>query len=335
MQTAVDLHGRHLMTLNDYTREEISYLIDLAADLKTAKSEGWEQPSLTGKQIALIFEQDSLRTRCVLEVAAHDQGAHVTFIGAAGARFGQTETVKDIARLLGRMYDAIEYRGVDDRVAEGLAAWAEVPVYRGLTDEWHPAQILADFLTCDEHLDKPLDEIAFCYLGDARRNLAGTLLVAGARLGMDARIAGPRELWPAQEALELARRRAKLSGGQLTVTEDLHEGVTGCDVLLADTWVSPGEPAEVWRERISMLLPYQINARALELTGNPHIKFMHCLPAVHSSDTTFGAELSERYGLSALEVTDEVFESHASLVFAEAENRMHMTKAVLVATLAG
>jgi len=333
VSSVVDLRGRHLLTLNDYSREEIVYLIDLAADLKAAKYAGREEQQLVGKEIALIFEKDSTRTRCAFEVAAYDQGAHVTFIGPTGSHMGHKETVRDTARVLGRMYDAIEYRGFAESVADELAQWAGVPVYNGLTDEWHPTQILADFLTFDEHVSKPLDEVSFCYLGDARFNVADTYLVGGAKLGMDVRVASPRSLWPADEIVDLARRIALSSGGQIMVTEDVEEAVKDCDVLLTDVWVSMGEPAEIWGERIELLLPYQVNARTMALTGNPDVKFMHCLPAFHNTDTAVGKELYERYGLDALEVTDEVFESPASLVFDEAENRLHTIKAVLVATL--
>ena len=333
MSTTIDLHGRHLLTLNDYSREEIIYLLDLAAELKAAKREGREEKKLNGKEIALIFEKDSTRTRCAFEVGAHDQGAHVTFIGPTGSHMGHKETVKDTARVLGRMFDAIEYRGFGESVADELAEWAGVPVYNGLTDEWHPTQILADFLTFREHVAKPLEEVTFCYLGDARFNMADTYLIGGAKLGMDVRIASPRTLWPRQEITDLAQELAEQSRGRITITEDVAEAVRGCDVLLTDVWVSMGEPAEVWKERIDLLLPYQINARAMELTGNPDAKFMHCLPAFHNTDTALGKELFEKYGLSALEVTEEVFESPASIVFDEAENRMHTIKAVLVATL--
>jgi ornithine carbamoyltransferase len=333
MSTAIDLRGRHLLTLHDYTREEILYLIDLAAELKTAKREGREQQRLSGRNIALIFEKDSTRTRCAFEVASYDQGANVTFIGPSGSHMGHKETVKDTARVLGRMYDAIEYRGFGERVADELAQYAGVPVYNGLTDEWHPTQILADFLTFREHLSKPLDEVVFCYLGDARFNMADTYLVGAAKLGMDVRIAAPKSLWPSDEVLDFARETAAGSGAKITVTEDVAEAVRGCDVLLTDVWVSMGEPAEVWKERIELLLPYQVNSRAMELTGNPEVKFMHCLPAFHNTDTAVGKDLSEKYGLEALEVTEEVFESPASIVFDEAENRMHTIKAVLVATL--
>ena len=333
MSTTIDLHGRSLLTLNDYSREEIIYLLDLAADLKAAKREGREQQKLIGKEIALIFEKDSTRTRCAFEVATYDQGGNVTFIGPSGSHMGHKETVKDTARVLGRMYDAIEYRGFGEGVADELAEWAGVPVYNGLTDEWHPTQILADFLTFQEHIPKSLNEVKFCYLGDARFNMADTYLVGGAKLGMDVRLASPRSLWPAQEVVDTARSVAAQSGAKITITEDLQEAVKGADALLTDVWVSMGEPAEVWKERIELLLPYQVNARAMELTGNPDVKFMHCLPAFHNTDTAVGRELYEKYGLDALEVTEDVFESPASVVFDEAENRMHTIKAVLVATL--
>jgi len=333
MSTTLDLRGRHLLTLNDYSRGEILYLLDLAAELKAAKREGREEQRLGGKNIALIFEKDSTRTRCAFEVAAYDQGANVTFIGPSGSHIGHKETVKDTARVLGRMYDAIEYRGFGEAVADELAQWAGVPVYNGLTDEWHPTQILADFLTFREHIAKPLEQVSFCYLGDARFNMADTYLVGGAKLGMNIRIASPRSLWPTDEIQALAHETARESGATILLTDDVEQGVTGCDVLLTDVWVSMGEPAKVWKERIELLLPYQVNARAIELTGNPKVKFMHCLPAFHNADTSVGAELQANYGLDALEVTEEVFESPASLVFDEAENRMHTIKAVLVATL--
>jgi ornithine carbamoyltransferase len=334
MSTVIDLRGRHLLTLNDYSPEELTYLIDLAAELKKAKREGREEQRLVGKEIALIFEKDSTRTRCAFEVAAYDQGAHVTFIGPSGSHMGHKETVKDTARVLGRMYDAIEYRGFAEHVADELAQWAGVPVYNGLTDEWHPTQILADFLTVREHVPKPFDEVVFCYLGDARFNMANSYLVGGAKLGMDVRIAAPKSLWPSEEIVKFAREVAEETGAMITITEDVAEAVKGCDVLFTDVWVSMGEPAEAWAERIELLKPYQVNAETMALTGNPDAKFMHCLPAFHNSDTAVGKELHEKYGLEALEVTDDVFESPASVVFDEAENRMHTIKAVLVATLA-
>jgi ornithine carbamoyltransferase len=333
MATTIDLHGRHLLALKDYSREEIVYLLDLAAELKAAKREGREEQKLKGKNIALIFEKDSTRTRSAFEVASYDQGAHVTFIGPSGSHMGHKETVKDTARVLGRMYDAIEYRGFAENTAEELARWAGVPVYNGLTDEWHPTQILADFLTFEEHVAKPLDEVVFCYLGDARFNMADSYLIGAAKLGMDLRIASPKTLWPRQEIVDLAHSIATQSGSHINITEDVAEAVKGADVLLTDVWVSMGEPADVWKERIELLLPYQINAETMALTGNPDVKFMHCLPAFHNADTSVGEDLYEKYGLKALEVTDDVFESPASIVFDEAENRMHTIKAVLVATL--
>ncbi len=283
--------------------------------------------------MALIFEKDSTRTRCAFEVAAYDQGAHVTFIGPAGSHMGHKETAKDTARVLGRMYDAIEYRGFAEGTADELAAHAGVPVYNGLTDEWHPTQILADFLTMREHLGKPLSEVAFCYLGDARFNMADTYLIGGAKLGMDVRIASPASLWPSAEFVDPARDEAARSGGRITITENVEEAVQGADVLVTDVWVSMGEADEVWAERIKLLTPYQVNRRTMELTGNPDVRFMHCLPAFHNSDTQVGKEIAEKFGVDALEVTEEVFESPASIVFDEAENRMHTIKAVMVATL--
>ena len=333
MKTAIDLRGRHLLKLADYTPEEITYLLDLAAELKAAKREGREELTLIGKAVALIFEKDSTRTRCAFEVAAYDQGAHVTFIGPSGSHLGHKETVKDTARVLGRMYDAIEYRGFGQETAEELAEWAGVPVYNGLTDEWHPTQTLADFLTFREHVPKPLNEVAFCYLGDARFNMANSYLVDGAKLGMDARVAAPRSLWPRDEIVDLARSIADDTGATITITEDVEEAVKGCDVLLTDVLVSMGEPAAVWAERIELLGPYQVNTRTMEATGNRDVKFMHCLPAFHNTETQVGKEIFEQFGLESLEVTEEVFESPASLVWDEAENRLHTIKAVLVATL--
>jgi ornithine carbamoyltransferase len=328
-----DLSGRHFLTMTDYSADEIRYLIDLSAELKAAKREGREEQRLAGKEIALIFEKDSTRTRCAFEVAAYDQGAHVTFIGPSGSHMGHKETVKDTARVLGRMYDAIEYRGFGESVADELAQWAGVPVYNGLTDEWHPTQMLADFLTMREHLHKPYEEMTFCYLGDARFNMANSYLAIGAKLGMDVRIAAPRSLWPNGEILGAARGFAEASGGRITVTENVEEAVRGCDFLLTDVWVSMGESDDVWAERIELLMPYQVNAAAMAATGNPDVKFMHCLPAFHNADTEVGKELERKFGITALEVTEEVFESPASIVFDEAENRMHTIKAVMVATL--
>jgi ornithine carbamoyltransferase len=330
---AAGLRGRHFLTFGDYSAEEIRYLVDLAAELKAAKRAGTEEQALAGREIALIFEKDSTRTRCAFEVAAYDQGAHVTFIGPSGSHMGHKETVKDTARVLGRMYDAIEYRGFGEAIADELARWAGVPVYNGLTDEWHPTQMLADFLTMREHLHKPFEEMAFCSLGDARFNMANSYLVAGAKLGMDVRIAAPRSLWPAQALVEQARGFAEAAGGRITITEEVEEAVRGADVLLTDVWVSMGESDDVWAERIKLLRPYQINRATMELTGNPDVRFMHCLPAFHNADTQVGKEIERKFGMSALEVTEDVFESPASIVFDEAENRMHTIKAVMVATL--
>ena len=335
MATVIDLRGKHFLNLADFSPQEITYLLDLAEELKTAKEEGREERRLTGKNVALIFEKDSTRTRCAFEVAAYDQGAHVTYLGPTGSHIGQKETIKDTARVLGGMYDAIQYRGFGQEVVEELAAHAGVPVYNGLTDEWHPTQVLADFLTFREHLDKPLAEVAFCYLGDARFNMANSYLVGGAKLGMDVRIAAPESLWPREEVVELARSLGDETGGRITITADVAAAVSGADVLLTDVWVSMGEPAEAWAERIEVLRPYQVNAETMKLTGNPDVKFMHCLPAFHNTDTAVGKEISERFGMDALEVTDDVFESAASLVFEESENRLHTIKAVMVATLDG
>jgi ornithine carbamoyltransferase len=328
-----DLRGRHFLTLADYSPDEITYLLDLSAELKAAKKEGREEQRLVGKEIALIFEKDSTRTRCAFEVAAYDQGAHVTFIGPGGSHIGHKETVKDTARVLGRMYDAIEYRGFGEEVADEFAKYAGVPIYNGLTDEWHPTQILADFLTIREHVSKPLDEVVFCYLGDARFNMADTYLIGGAKLGMDVRIAAPKSLWPSEQFTSLAHEIAEETGAQITITDDVAEAVKGADVLFTDVWVSMGEADEVWAERISLLRPYQVNAETMRLAGNPDVKFMHCLPAFHNTETQVGKEIYEKFGLDALEVTEEVFESPASLVWDEAENRMHTIKAVMVATL--
>jgi ornithine carbamoyltransferase len=333
MSTVIDLRGRSFLTLVDFTAEEITYFLDLAAELKAAKKEGREEQKLGGKEIVLIFEKDSTRTRCAFEVAAYDQGAHVTFIGPTGSHMGHKETVKDTARVLGRMYDAIEFRGFGENVADELAAWAGVPVYNGLTDEWHPTQILADFLTIREHVPKPLDEVTFCYLGDARFNMADTYLIGAAKLGMDLRIASPKSLWPRDEVVREAREEAAQSGAQITITEDVAAAVKDCDVLVTDVWVSMGEADEVWAERIKLLTPYQVNAAAMAATGNPGVKFMHCLPAFHNTETAVGKEIFEKYGMESLVVTDEVFESPASVVFDEAENRLHTIKAVMVATL--
>lgn len=332
---AFNLRNRSFLTLRDYSAGEIGFLLKLSADLKAAKYAGTEQPMLRGKEIALIFEKDSTRTRVGFEVAAHDQGATVTYLGPAGSHIGHKESIKDTARVLGRVYDAIEYRGFGQAVVETLAQWSGVPVYNGLTDQFHPTQILADLLTMREHSEKPLREIAFCFLGDTGNNMGDSLLIGAAKLGMDVRLCGPASLWPEQAIVDEASALARDSGARILLTEDVAAGVKGCDFLYTDVWVSMGEPESVWAERIRLLLPYQVNAQAMALTGNPRARFMHCLPAFHNTETEVGAQIERLHGISAMEVTDEVFESPASIVFDQAENRMHTIKAVLVATLGG
>ncbi|MEO1292716.1 MAG: ornithine carbamoyltransferase [Pseudomonadota bacterium] len=328
-----NLRNRSFLTLRDYTGPEIRFLLKLSADLKAAKYGGYEQQRLAGKEIALIFEKDSTRTRVGFEVAAHDQGAHVTYLGPSGTHLGKKETVKDTARVLGRVYDGIEYRGFGQEIVEDLARWAGVPVYNGLTDEFHPTQILADVLTMQEHSDKPLSEISVCFLGDAGNNVAESLMIGCAKLGMDIRLCGPQRCWPSPEIVSEAEISARTSGARLRVTDDLDEGVSGADFLYTDVWVSMGEPDAVWAERIALLKPYQVSAEAMRRTGTPKTKFLHCLPAFHNTDTEVGKRIAEAHGLTAMEVTDEVFESPASVVFDQAENRLHTIKAVLVATL--
>ncbi|QTO23355.1 ornithine carbamoyltransferase [Burkholderia seminalis] len=330
-----NVHNRSYLTLIDYTPRQIRYLLDLSRDLKRAKYAGTEQPRLTGKNIALIFEKTSTRTRCAFEVAAHDQGAHVTYIDPTGSQIGHKESMKDTARVLGRMYDAIEYRGFGQAIVEELAQYAGVPVYNGLTDEFHPTQMLADVLAMHEHSDKPLHEIAYCYIGDARNNTGNSLMIVGAKLGMDVRLCAPRHLWPHDELIAQCREIAAKTGARLTLTEQPAEAVKGADFIYTDVWVSMGEPEDAWGQRISTLLPYQVNAALLAAAGNPRVKFMHCLPAFHDAHTAVGKQLADRFGLTeGVEVTDEVFESDASIVFEQAENRLHTIKAVLVATLA-
>ncbi|NGO15625.1 ornithine carbamoyltransferase [Streptomyces sp. HC44] len=327
------LAGRHFLKELDFTAAEFRGLIELAAELKAAKKAGAETRYLQGRNIALIFEKTSTRTRCAFEVAAADQGASTTYLDPSGSQIGHKESVKDTARVLGRMYDAIQYRGDSQANVEELAAYAGVPVYNGLTDDWHPTQMLADVLTMTEHTDKPLSEIAFAYLGDARFNMGNSYLITGALLGMDVRIVAPQAYWPAKEVIDEALRISETSGGRVTFTETVAEGVAGVDFVATDVWVSMGEPKEVWDERIAVLGPYAVTMDVLRATGNPDVKFLHCLPAFHDLGTKVGREIHERHGLDSLEVTDEVFESEHSVVFDEAENRLHTIKAVLVATL--
>ncbi|MFF1370057.1 ornithine carbamoyltransferase [Streptomyces virginiae] len=328
-----DLHQRPFVKELDFTPEEFRHLLELSASIKTARREGREEQRLRGKNIAVIFEKTSTRTRCAFEVAAHQQGAHVTYLDPAGSQLGHKESIKDTARVLGRYYDGIEYRGSDQRLVEELAQHAGVPVWNGLTDQWHPTQSLADVLTMWEHTDKPLNQVSFAYLGDARNNVGNSLLIVAAMLGMDVRMVGPRSLHNASDVVDHARRAAAVSGARITLTEDVTEGVAGVDFVYTDVWLSMGEPPEMWDERIALLKPYQVTAKTLEATGNPAVKFMHCLPAFHNSDTTVGAKIAARTGMTALEVTEEVFESSHSIVFDQAENRLHTIKAVLVATL--
>ncbi len=328
-----NLKNRSFLKLLDFTPEEIEYLLDLAADLKRAKKEGTEEPRLRGRNIALIFEKTSTRTRCSFEVAAHDQGAHVTYLGPTGSQIGTKESMKDTARVLGRMFDGIEYRGFGQSIVEELARYAGVPVWNGLTNEFHPTQILADFLTMREHIRKPLREVSYAYLGDARYNMGNSLLVGGAKMGMDVRIVAPKALQPARELVDQCQAVARETGARITITDDVEAGVKGCDFVITDVWVSMGEPAEVWKERIDLLKPYQVNAALMAKTGNPACKFMHCLPAYHNLETKVGREVYEKFGLDGVEVTEEVFEGPQSIVFDEAENRLHTIKAVMVATL--
>ncbi|MEU5887407.1 ornithine carbamoyltransferase [Streptomyces sp. NPDC047461] len=328
------LAGRPFLKELDFTAEEFLGLIGLAAELKAAKKAGTETQYLRGRNIALIFEKTSTRTRCAFEVAAADQGAATTYLDPSGSQIGHKESVKDTARVLGRMYDGIEYRGDSQQKVEELAAFAGVPVYNGLTDDWHPTQMLADVLTMTEHSGKPVGDIAFAYLGDARFNMGNSYLITGALLGMDVRIVAPKTYWPAQDIVERARRIAVDSGARITLTESLEEGVVGADFVATDVWVSMGEPKEVWDERITSLAPYAVTMDVLRATGNPDVKFLHCLPAFHDLGTKVGQEIYDSHGLESLEVTDEVFESAHSVVFDEAENRLHTIKAVLVATLA-
>ncbi|EPE1849667.1 ornithine carbamoyltransferase [Cronobacter dublinensis] len=330
----INLKNRNFLKLLDYTPAEIQYLIDLAMTLKADKKAGREKKTLTGKNIALIFEKTSTRTRCAFEVGAFDQGAQVTYIGPSGSQIGHKESMKDTARVLGRMYDGIEYRGYGQEIVEELGAFAGVPVWNGLTNEFHPTQILADLMTMLEHAPgKTLREIRFAYLGDARNNMGNSLMVGAAKMGMEIRLVAPKAFWPEAALVEQCRAIAANTGARIILTEHVDEGVDGVDFLYTDVWVSMGEPKEAWAERVALMQPYQINQAVINATGNPNVKFMHCLPAFHNEHTTVGRDIEAAYGLKGLEVTDEVFESPCSIVFDEAENRMHTIKAVMVATL--
>ncbi|TCM78098.1 ornithine carbamoyltransferase [Rhodovulum steppense] len=328
-----NLHGRSFLKLLDFSPDELRFLLRLGASLKEAKATGTEKQLLKGKNIALIFEKDSTRTRSAFEVAAFDQGAHVTYLGPSGSHIGTKETMKDTARVLGRFYDAIEYRGFGQADAEVLAQFAGVPVYNGLTDEFHPTQILADLMTMREYTHKHLSDISFCFIGDTGSNMGTSLMVGAALIGMDIRLCGPQSLWPDQALVDQCHKLAETSGARITRTEKLAEGVEGCDYIYTDVWVSMGEPEEVWAERIALLSPYTVTREVLALTGTPHTKFLHCLPAFHNRDTDTGEKIFQTYGIDCMEVTDEVFESPASVVFDQAENRLHSIKAVLVATI--
>ncbi|CAM3158127.1 ornithine carbamoyltransferase [Vibrio rarus] len=331
---AYNLRNRNFLKLLDFTAKDIQFLLELSAELKKAKYAGTEQKRLLGKNIALIFEKSSTRTRCAFEVAAFDQGAQVSYLGPSGSQIGHKESMKDTARVLGRMYDGIEYRGFGQEIVEELGAFAGVPVWNGLTDEFHPTQILADFLTMQEHArGKHLHQVSFAYLGDARNNMGNSLMVGAAKMGMDIRLVAPKSYWPEQELVEQCQDIAQATGATITLTEDVASGVKGCDFLYTDVWVSMGEPAEAWEERIAIMKPYQVNMDTIKATQNPYVKFMHCLPAFHDDQTTVGKEIAEKFAMQGLEVTDEVFESDYSIVFDEAENRMHTIKAIMVATL--
>lgn len=333
---AISLKNRSFLKLLDFTPEEIQFLIDFAIDLKDAKKTGREQKKLAGKNIALIFEKSSTRTRCAFEVASFDQGAQVTYIGPSGSQIGHKESMKDTARVLGRMYDGIEYRGFGQSIVEELAEFSGVPVWNGLTTEFHPTQALADLMTMLEHSPgKKLSQLSLAYLGDARNNMANSLMVAGAKMGMDIRLIAPRAFWPNEALVAQCRAIAQKTGARITLSEQVAEGVAGADFLYTDVWVSMGEPKEAWAERVALMKKYQVNAAVLKATGNPNVKFMHCLPAFHNEHTVIGREVEAAYGLKGLEVTEEVFESANSIVFDEAENRMHTIKAVMVSTLAG
>ena len=330
---AYNLRNRSYVKELDFTPDELRFLLKLSADLKAAKYGGFERPRLVGKNVALIFEKTSTRTRTAFEVAAYDQGANVTYLEPTGSQIGHKESMKDTARVLGRTYDGIEYRGFAQETVEILAQYAGVPVWNGLTNEFHPTQTLADVLTMTEHSDKHLRDIAYCYLGDARNNMGNSLMVMGVKLGMDVRLCAPEHLWPHDDLVKTARQIADETGARLTLTEDLDEGVRGVDYLYTDVWVSMGEDQSVWEERIRLLKPYQVNKDVIGRTGNPGVRFLHCLPAFHNRETKVGEQIYQTYGLDGMEVTDDVFESEHSIVFDQAENRMHTIKAVMVATL--
>lgn len=330
----INLKGRSVLTLSDFSPAEIRFLLRLAQDLKAAKYGGFEEPRLSRKNIALIFEKDSTRTRTGFEVAAYDQGAHVTYLGPSGSQIGHKESMKDTARVLGRIYDAIEYRGFGQSIAEELARHAGVPVYNGLTDQSHPTQTLADFMTMREFTHKHLSDLAVTFLGDGRNNVARSLAEGAAKVGIDMRIAAPRALWPEAGFIDALAATAAANGGRLTVTEDIAAAVKGADFLYTDVWVSMGEPDAIWTERIAQLTPFRVTREVMALSGNPYVKFMHCLPAFHNAETEVGRDIERKFGIDCMEVTEDVFESPASIVFDQAENRMHTIKAILVATLA-
>lgn len=330
---AFNLRNRSFLKLLDFTPQEIKFLLDLSKDLKAAKYAGTERQRLKGKNVVLLFEKDSTRTRCAFEVAALDQGAGVTYLGPSGSQMGKKESMKDTARVLGRMYDGIEYRGYGQEIVEELAKYAGVPVWNGLTNEFHPTQVLADLLTVMEHSNKPLNEITWAYLGDARNNMGNSLMVGSAKMGMNFRAVAPKMLWPNEELVKTSKEISKQTGSTITLTDDPVEGVKGVDFLYTDVWVSMGEPEEEWEKRIKLMKPYQVNMEMIKNTGNPNVKFLHCLPAFHNRETKVGEEIFQKFGLEAMEVTDDVFESDHSIVFDEAENRLHTIKAVMVATL--
>ncbi len=328
-----NLKNRNFLKLSDFSAGEINYLLELSETLKNAKYNGTEQQMLKGKNIVLLFEKTSTRTRCAFEVAAYDQGANVTYLGPSDSQTGHKETIKDTARVLGRMYDGIQYRGYGQEIVEELGKFAGVPVWNGLTTEFHPTQILADFLTMKEYSDKPLSQIKFGYLGNANNNVANSLMTGAAITGMDFRIAAPLQYRPSEQLQKTCNELSKESGAKILITENIEEAVANCDFVYTDVWVSMGEPDEIWAERIKLLLPYQVNSDILELTKNPEVKFLHCLPAFHNQNTGIGKEIYRKFGIKAMEVTEEVFESPASVVFSQAENRMHTIKAVMVATI--